>query len=154
MISSSHGQEAQEATQPSLPNLQTRCTCSASFPTIACPRLMRKSPMHGELHASAVPKPALLASPGSQHCHETEQSHQTIMCNSACKQFPHLGLLSQSSKYNCKHSSAQLRGPQRIGWARLSTQLLGFRYVTYIIPVHLWWFCPGDTSANKGKRES
>lgn len=123
MVSSSHGQEAQEAVQPPLPNLWMHCTYRASYPTFACPRLMKKSPTHGQLRASGVPKPTLLET-RDHSAAMTEQRQQTVACNSACKCFPHLGLGSQSSKYNCKRSSAWLHGPQRIVWARLSTQVL------------------------------
>lgn len=91
--------------------------------------LLRKSPVHGDPRVSGLPKPALLASRGSsQHCHQTEQSQQTIACNSACKPFPHLRLGGQTSKRNCKRSSARLHGPQRIISARLSTQLFRSGY--------------------------
>lgn len=52
-------------------------------------------------------------------------NHRVQFC---CKPFPHLGLGGQSSKHNCKRSSAWLHGPQRIISARLSTQFFGSGY--------------------------
>lgn len=122
MISSSHGQEAQEVIQPAPPDLSMRCAYCACFPAFACPRLLRKSPTRGELRASAVPKPALLASQGSHRCCDTEQSQQTIAHISVCRWFSPLGLDSQNSKCNCKRGSAPAL-LQRMFRDKLSTRL-------------------------------